>query len=253
MTDWGFTLIELLVVVAIIAILAGLLLPALARSKESGRSAVCRSNMRQLTLGALLYADDNADTLPWSGGVDRNRPADWVWGGQPAADTANKAYWLRPPPSFGHHAESGSIFSLVMNQDRVVPRAGQNHTDWYTNSFAVYRCPSTGVLGRALRVTYSLNGLIDGDISPPRGIRVAAVVNPTQKFLLVNEDPRTMHNAAFHPGTGASAIQGQLAMHNGKANLGFVDGHLEAMRHARIVKILGNDALTRQHFDPFAR
>jgi len=60
----AFTLIELLVVIAIIAILAALLLPALTGAKEQGRRAACKSSMRQLMLGVLMYADDNEDFLP---------------------------------------------------------------------------------------------------------------------------------------------------------------------------------------------
>jgi prepilin-type N-terminal cleavage/methylation domain-containing protein/prepilin-type processing-associated H-X9-DG protein len=62
----AFTLIELLVVVAIIAILASLLLPALAHAKDQGRRAVCISNFRQLHIAWHLYADDNGDYLPWN-------------------------------------------------------------------------------------------------------------------------------------------------------------------------------------------
>jgi prepilin-type N-terminal cleavage/methylation domain-containing protein len=60
----GFTLIELLVVIAIIAILAALLLPALASAKERTHRTVCKSNMRQVSLGALMYAMENRETFP---------------------------------------------------------------------------------------------------------------------------------------------------------------------------------------------
>ena len=60
----GFTLIELLVTIAIIALLAALLLPALARAKESGRRASCINNLRQLHIALALYADQNDGLYP---------------------------------------------------------------------------------------------------------------------------------------------------------------------------------------------
>jgi prepilin-type N-terminal cleavage/methylation domain-containing protein len=59
-----FTLIELLVVIAIIAILAAMLLPALARAKESGRRAVCLNNQKQIGIAAYMYAEENEEMFP---------------------------------------------------------------------------------------------------------------------------------------------------------------------------------------------
>jgi prepilin-type N-terminal cleavage/methylation domain-containing protein len=74
----GFTLIELLVMIAIIAILAALLLPALARAKEKGRQSAFINGVRQQTLAVLLYADEHDDFLPPTAYDDANgNEMDW--------------------------------------------------------------------------------------------------------------------------------------------------------------------------------
>lgn len=60
----AFTLLELLVVMAIIAVLAGLLLPVLGRSKRSAQSIACVSNLRQIGIALTAYVQDNNDRLP---------------------------------------------------------------------------------------------------------------------------------------------------------------------------------------------
>ena len=63
MNQKGFTLIELLVVIAIIALLMGILMPALNKARESGRKVVCQSNLRQIGVAHLLHAEDNQNKI----------------------------------------------------------------------------------------------------------------------------------------------------------------------------------------------
>ena len=73
-TRWAFTLIELLVVVAIIAILASLLLPALAHAKEQANRSQCKNNIRQWVLSLTLYSDDHQSRFPAGG----SSPFYWI-------------------------------------------------------------------------------------------------------------------------------------------------------------------------------
>ncbi len=78
----GFTLIELLVVIAIIAILAALLMPAMAKAKQSGYRAADLNNLRQIDIALNIYTGDNSDGMPWANwasGEESATPAGWLY------------------------------------------------------------------------------------------------------------------------------------------------------------------------------
>jgi prepilin-type N-terminal cleavage/methylation domain-containing protein/prepilin-type processing-associated H-X9-DG protein len=245
----GFTLVELLVVIAIVAVLAALLLPALNNAKEQSRSALCKSNLRQVTLGILLYADENEFYLPWPGDVNRNLEPDWIWGGQTTINPFNPASWAAP--DFGFRADAGSVYPYVTSQPRI---PGTEYSKEHLRStYPLYRCPSTGKLGEALRVNYSMNGWFNPGVKPSssstpvseRGVMHTSVPNPGEKILLMNEDPKTMNNASFYP-QGPSG-SGQFIMHLGRANISFLDGHVESRSDREIKLMLQSPA---HYFDP---
>src|SRR5678815_5150101 len=148
----GFTLVELLVVIAIIRILAGLLLPALAKAKGKSHRISCLSNIKQLSLCWASYTQDHNGQLPESyfaqnfGGVNTNA---WVRG------------TVDDNPAFGQ-VEAGVLDSTNVNCLKF-------GTLWpYNGSAPVYHCPSdksrTGATPRIR--SYSINSWMGGVALP---------------------------------------------------------------------------------------
>jgi prepilin-type N-terminal cleavage/methylation domain-containing protein len=119
MSKKGFTLVELLVVIAIIALLMGILMPALARVRQIAFRMTCGTNLSGIGKAMLIYANDYEDELPRAGGRET------VWGSGVTWDALDRflAYGLDRSDGGGGTATISSCFYLLVKYAEVTPKS----------------------------------------------------------------------------------------------------------------------------------
>jgi prepilin-type N-terminal cleavage/methylation domain-containing protein len=210
----AFTLIELLVVIAIIAILAALLLPTLAGAKAKSRRVACLNNLKQLALGAQMYAADNDGRLAANLPEGQNTTS-WVWGSMKNPRDATNTLFLR--------------------QGKLFPYAGQ---------VGLYRCPADSSLsGGVPRVrSFAMNGWMGSrTMETYRGksqfhtfVKESelAVSRPAALWMLLDEHPASIDDGWFLVTMDDSQpfASYPAARHRMAYSLNFADGHAEVSR-----------------------
>jgi prepilin-type N-terminal cleavage/methylation domain-containing protein len=153
----AFTLIELLVVIAIIAILIGLLLPAVQKVREAAARSKCTNNLKQLSLGTVGAADTYSGRLPPSVGL-------YASDGSPAPENSNGGLFLHILPFI----EQQSLFMASRSNPDPDGRNGNNPTysQWtapiQNSRVPTLACPSDYTLtaDRPGRTSYGVNGQV---------------------------------------------------------------------------------------------
>jgi prepilin-type N-terminal cleavage/methylation domain-containing protein/prepilin-type processing-associated H-X9-DG protein len=235
----AFTLIELLVVIAIIAILAAMLLPALAKSKEKAKAVRCVSNLRQLGIALIIYADDHRF---YPAGVDAD----------PNAGTLNGA-WLWPPllRSTMSGSQSTDVFRCPSAPPKAqwVPAFGSGIPPTY--GYFQNEVPLLPAGSSFMSYGYNAWGSSCCDQVPNQGLGVwtvgvnatspASVVKPTDCIALGDSNWDLTHggDSAWSGFIGMYAErQYPLDLHASRANILFCDGHAQSLKRISVVSQL---------------
>jgi prepilin-type N-terminal cleavage/methylation domain-containing protein/prepilin-type processing-associated H-X9-DG protein len=208
----GFSLVELLVTIAVIAILAALLLPALGLAKEKARRTACLNNQKQLTLAWQMYADDDKDALP---------PNGWAYRSAGAVESPSNS-WVTGNASLD--TDAGTITSGTLFP--------------FTRDARIYKCPSDMSLVLATAIptwrSYSLSCYLGGpqEDTDDYGFKPLARLTQIQKtattLTFLEEDISTIDDGHFLYMSATNTWQNVPAWrHRNGDTLAFADGHVE--------------------------
>jgi prepilin-type processing-associated H-X9-DG protein/prepilin-type N-terminal cleavage/methylation domain-containing protein len=213
----AFTLIELLVVIGVIAVLVSMLMVVLASSRAMARATVCASNIRQLDVAFLMYAQANHGTMMVN---------------SQAAAGGGVTWW------FGYSTQTSGINrDLDIKQGLISQYLGNNipasiqcpdfpyGQGWYNPKFAVYAA------------SYGLNKYLSPLQNENRGVRLTKVKNPAHTVVFIDGIQQDFSivkfNEPFYLGidNGNPNYGGFVHFrHRGRrANAAFVDGHVESI------------------------
>ncbi len=225
----AFTLIELLVVIAIIAILAAMLLPALSKAKQKAQAIACMNQLKQLTLGWVMYANDNSGKIVPNGG-QANTPSTF-----PDTRLLPGAAWYQWCPgnmdAFSPYAtnfvQAGAIYQYV---NTMIYRCPGDFSAFkfgpysfpHVRSYSMncYMSPIAGDSWTSVGLDGTRNFYKDTDDLQP---------GPSMTYVLIDESEYSINDAFFvsDPTQGNYWQDVPSARHGASCGLSYADGHSE--------------------------